>query len=395
MILVERPDLFRQEAKPSITFKETRDSLFKFFMLAGIPFIEGEKLKMPSGTFSVQDQEILLHDAIWYKPTARLLDIEVDGKAIYVFIVPEDYNNLDQRVRKKLIAFGQGQNLIVFDRYDCKTIGLDISGSKQWLKPLSKPILKIWAKKLFQKISDLKGDVTSSFNLNDLYEQIELHTSSQSSQTSLINAMRQESIALKTKLKKLTIKECFTVTDSHDSIIENLGALPESSSLFIEELVAKVINQVVKSIDLRQDYFKDLFRLKNGKIDLTNKDVFCSFIESQLSKKIYNLEVKCLGHGFLEITNLKSLQTLTLFINPSYSSRRPVVSVPESVSSKLKNLTVFSLLLQFKANSSNLIKTLGEVFILDSVHAYSRKYECTSRMQVYDSTLNSNYSLWG
>jgi hypothetical protein len=392
MVLLERPDVVKNEAKPSITFKETRDCLFKFFILCGVPFVESEKLVLPAKVWP-EEPDTILNQGIFYRPTAKLLGIEVNGKPIYVFIVPEDYDKLDQRVRKKLILFGTTNNIIVFDKYDCKSIGLDISGTKPWHKPLTKTILRLWAKKLFQKVGELKGEAKSKFNLNDIYDNIEVYSSSQSGQTSLINSMKEESTILRKKLRLATIRENFEVRDSHTDILDEFDQLTRFSSSFIEELVSFIMTDIISYIDLRQNKYKDIFRQKTGQVTITNKDIFGSFLQKELSKKRPNLSVSYLGHGLLEVRNEKTFQIVTLYINPSLTTKKSKIKLPKNIIPTLKTRLVFTLLLQFNPSTSKINRVLGEV-ILTSNYKELFEYDSDCKLQIFDSLINQKYSLW-
>lgn len=392
MVLIERPDVVKNEAKPSITFKETRDSLFKFLILSGIPFIESDKLTLPAKDLG-DETEVILNQGIFYRPTAKLIGIEVNKKPIYLFIVPEDYDKLDQRIRKKLILFGSQHNIVIFDKYDCKSVGLDVSGTKPWHKPLTKTILRGWAKKLFQKIGELKGEVTSKYNLNDIYSNIDLHCSSQSSKTSLINTMRDEVSILRKKLRLASIKEYFEVKPSHLGILNEMENINNLSSVFIEELVSFILSDIVQYIDLRQTKYKDIFRQKNGSIVITNKDTFGSFIQRELSKKRPNLEVSYLGHGLLEIKNDKTFQVVTLYINPSLSPKKTKIKLPKTIIPNIKTRLVFGLLLHFNESISKINKVIGEVLLISN-YKDLLEYDSDCKLQLYDSSINEKYTLW-
>lgn len=392
MVLVERPDVVKDGSKPSITFKETRDCLFKFFILSGIPFVESEKLVMPA-KMDKDDPDFVLNEGIFYRPTAKLSGIEINKKPIYIFIVPEDYDKLDERVRKKLILFGSSNNIIIFDKYDCKTIGLDISGTKSWHRPLTKTILKVWAKKLFQKIYELRGEVRSKYTLNDIYNNIEMYTNSETNQASLINLMKEQTSGLKKKLRLAAIKENFQVTESHSCILDEFNSLGNLSCQFIEELVSFIITDIVEYIDLRQTKYKDAFRLKNGTISISSKDSLGTLIQKELTKKRPNLSVSYLGHGLLEVKNQKTFQVVTLYLQPALTSKRGKIKIPKTTITSLNSRLVFTILLQFNSTTSKLNRVLGELLLISNYKELFT-YDASHRLQIYDSYIDKNYSLW-
>lgn len=392
-ISIDRPDSIKRGFKSALSFKEVKDCIFKFLMQSELSFTEGEKLSIPVEMRSKRtDDTILLQNSNYYTSTCRLNDIKIDNRNLYLLVVPTEYGRMESRQRNKIVALRCHYNIIIFDQADWEDVGLDIS-DKQWLKPLTRVMLRSLAKKLFEKIKELEGTITSKVTLNDVYKNIDTNTSTQSNQSSLINNLKDEVLGLKKRLRVYKIKENFKVSKNQENIVKELMLVSPLSVRWVEDTINNILNEVLRKIDLRQNLYKDLFRLKNGKVLVSNKDKLCEYITSILIKKRPNLDTQYLGNGFIEIQSKKTLQSLTLYMFPTTTEKIPVFEFSGEVIKKLKNRLVFTLVLNFLGTTSKVSRILGEIILLshyEGTFKYSKEY----RLRVFDSKVNNEYSLW-
>lgn len=392
-LTLDRPDVIKEESKPELTFKEVKDSLFKFLMLADIPFVDAERLTLASEYKSKSTEDtFLIRSGLYYTTTCKLKDLTVDGQSVHIIIIPDSYESLEYRQRNKIMALKKQHHIVIFDIADYKAIGLDISG-KEWLKPLTKSMLKLWAKKLFEKISKLGKNVKSKYTLNDVYKNIEANTAAQENKISRINSLEKENLALKQQLRSLLIKEHFSIKESNAVILESLSSINKMATLWIESIVNLILIDILEQVDLRQNKYKDLFRLKNGKIQTSNKDMLCEFLQSELSRRRPNLSVSYLGHGILLIKDSKTFEKLVLNITTTTANINPVVTLSKDLVSKLPSGLIYNLVLQFSNTQSKISRMIGDI-ILVSNYGELFKYDLNHRLQVYDSKVNKKYSLW-
>lgn len=389
---VYRPDIVKSEGKPTLSFKEVKESLIKFLMRAGIPFADSQSLPILNSYKSKVTEEQFEINNGSYPVSCKLLDISVDGKPVYIVVLPKSYMDLDNRQKNKLTLVRQRYKIVIFEESDWKQIGLDIS-EKEWLKPLSKATMKAWSRKLFEKISELGESVDSKYNLNDLYSRIEINTSKDETITSRINKLRQENLKLKRNLYLKHIEDNFKVVEDQLSVLDELTFLSQDSAEFIEQTIDTSIEDILTRIDPKKSKYKDYFRLDSGKIDYTNKDKLCEFVTTELSKIKPSLELTNHGYGIIEVRNKKTFQVVTLCLAPTKTKNIPSIKIPEQTVKKLKNNLVYNLVLQFNKNTSKIDRIIGDVTLLTN---YSNlfSFEPSRRLRVYDSKVVELYSLW-
>lgn len=386
----DRPDVSRKESKPKLTFKEVKDCLFKFLMQAGVKFTDPEILTISAPYKPTEEEEFNLERG-YYTSCCRLMNIKVDKKPVHIIVLSEKYDELENRQKNKILFLKKTHKIVIFDAKDWKDIGLNIS-DREWLSPLTKGQMKTWARKLFNKIGDL-GKVESDLTLNDLYEAIEKNTSPQLSRVSRINALEKEVLILKQSLRKKTISDSFVLKESHDRIIELLSLINEANSVWIEETVSFITQDILSSIDLRQNKYKDSFRLKNGKINPADKDKLTGLITLELERRKPNLSVTNLGYGLLEIQNKKTFQVVTVAIVPSVTSKIGVIELKPEAVKQLKTPLVFTLGLHFNQSNYKIDNITGDVIAVSHCANFF-KYDKDYRLPVFDSTQHKNYSLW-
>lgn len=369
-IPVDRPDVAKQ-SKPSLSFKEVRDCLFKFLMQAGIPFsgssfisictehklkvkstenpydklapgmelvekyngrskeehreyVEGLIIQYNMGVSDISYKELqreinrkpeyfytLCQNG--YSTTCKLENIDVDGEPVYVVVLEKAFRDLDDRKRKRLTYLMKQYNIIIFDEQDWRGIGLDIS-DKKWLKALTKKMLKAWAKKLFKKLQYLDGEINSSFTLNDVFTNLDKKVATKADASAVLDRLKRENLQLKVSCNKLELSKKFIVTDSHTKIIRKLVSVDRKSVKSIEDTMQFIINEINK-INLRYSTYKAIFRTGSGKINISNSDRLAEFIGTELETRKKALLVDNLGKGVLLIRNTKTLQSIVVWLS--------------------------------------------------------------------------------
>lgn len=390
---VDRPDIAKTDSKPELTFKEVKDSLFKFLMQAGIEFSDPERISLKTSVTDATTGEVINVDSIQYTTTCRLLDVFVDDKPVYVVVLPADYMDLTKRHRNKLSGLKKQYKIVTFDSQDLHKIRLDISG-KQWLKPLTKRMLKAWAKQLYNKISSLKGTVTSKKSLNDIYETIERNTTGQTKKKSLISNLEAENIDLRTRLRSRTIGDCFQLEEEHQKIIDSLVCINDSSTEWIEKLISFILEEIVLTLDIKNKDHKEFFCGNSKGVSFVNKNKVCEYVVRELKRKKQNLNVTDLGYGMLQVQNIKTFQVVTLLFNPTKSKKNNAICVNNNLVTKVDGPLVHALTLHFTTQQSKIYRIVGEVLLLTN---YTGSFNFTKkfRLPVYDSKLHKyQYKLW-
>jgi hypothetical protein len=327
---VDRPDVTKSAAKPELSFKEVKDSLFKFLMQAGVPFSEAEKLPIKTTLvkkektdnfvwkfdsrgrrYSAREEiehEFNLENHTFYKITCKLKDLTVNNLPVYVVTIPTKFEDMEQWKKNKIITIKKQHNIIIFDEYDWAKLNLDIS-DKNWLAPLTKGVLKSWARILFKKISQLGGEVSSKYNLNDLFSNIERNTkttkNNQSSEQLYLDRIQQ--LRLKLIEQELKYSSNFSLQPTHKKILSSFTELDLSSLLWIEDTLDLVVD-CISQVNLRQSKYKEHFRQANGKISPANSEVFASVVYDLLGKARRSLFIQNLGYGVLKIQNKTTFQ---------------------------------------------------------------------------------------
>lgn len=383
LVNVDSPDIVKSQYKACLSFKEVKDALFKFLQQADIPFSEGERLRLNT-QFNLKKFSINLSTQA-YSVDCKLNDITVDGQPIYIVVTSIPYENLNNGHRNRLIALGQEYKIVIFDETDWREIGLDIS-DKEWLKPLTAPLMRRWAKKLFKKISELGSSIESSFNLNDIFEAIARNTADVSYSSTYLE---KENFKLRKELRKEKLSRRFPITPHQDPLIEFLVNTNRSSSLFIQEVVGLVIDPILKSIDLRQSFFRDLLG-----VDITatpDRAKITTYVEQELSKRKQNISVINCGGGVLKIQSKKTFQSLILTLAISTSDKLPTLKIASDViqeGSGMFNLVLFFCKEKRKLNGIRCYVTLKN--LCSKKGGFTKEH----RLCIYNSKYKEPFKLW-
>ena len=326
-INVDRPDVIREASKESLSFKEVRDSFVKFLMLSEVPFVTAERLPVPID-FKYEERDewlgrkqkftVPLEKHVSYRATLRLQDLSVNGQPVYVVAVPFKLEDLKHSERNKILSIQRRYKVIVFDERDWIKLGLDIS-EKQWLKPLNRRTLKSWARLLFKKISDLQGEVQSDYTLNTLLHNIDRNVSSRGK---LIR--KDDYIAtLKTRLlkKELELEGLTNLSKQQVKVLKDIIGLEAASVKWVEELANSIITHCIQKVDISKKVYKDIFRQKNGKVNLMNAEAFTQLVYDYIDKNKQSLRPKVTGSGVLQIQDSRTFQTVTFIFKPTSSTR--------------------------------------------------------------------------
>jgi len=410
---VDRPDITKSQAKPKLSFKEVRDSLFKFLMQADVPFSEAERVPLKTiltrkekvdkpinyidddgkiRRTSIVTKEIPLDNHVFYKITCKLKDLTVNNLPVYIVTVPVKFEDLYQGQKNKLKTLREQHNIIIFDEYDWKKLKLDIS-DKNWLSPLTKGVMKSWSRMLFKKIAQLGGNIESKYTLNDLFTSIDKNTQPQKSNQSIEQVHSLQIQRLKVKLieQDLKYKQSITLKDTHCSILSEFVSLDSGSLEWIEETLSWIIKDCIKKVDLRRTVYKDKFRKTNGDISVTNPEAFASIVYDFITKtKKKKLIAQNLGYGILLIQDKTTFQTIYLSLFPTNSKKVKSVGLRGSITKS--NSLVFGLDIYFSKCKSTSTSIDGFIMLTQTCNKgynYSNNY----RMPI-PINKNNKCNLW-
>jgi hypothetical protein len=388
---VDRPDIAKN-VKPALTLKEVNDCVIKFLMLAEIPFSGKETLPLITefvyrkGTRYSESMSISQNS---YTVTCKLTGIKVDGKPVYIVVIPETLTELNNRHRNKLIKLVEQYKIVILDYGDWHSAGLDIS-DKKWLKPLNRRALKSLARKIFNKIAKL-GDVTSDITLNQVFESINNNTGRKS--------LEKENFNLKCKVRELFIREKFNVEDTHSKVIQAMTRLNSDSLSFIAKTCDDAVGDL-GDVDLKKKRFKDLFRLKNGKVTFLDKELIASYVYSTIDcKKNKNIDIENLGYGVLRIRNKRTFQVVTLAFTCSSSKGARPLALPKGVVDKIRGSLLFNIHVIVPRSGSKVSEVVSYVILADGRKGVKGSYSFTGKdkLPVYHSFRKgglSRYTLW-
>jgi hypothetical protein len=386
---IDRPDVIKRQGSPTLTFKEIKDALFKFLMQTEIRFASFEKVNLPVEFRSKTDgTSFIINNTTYYTVTCRLLDIKVDNHPVYVVVIPTAQFELEKRQLSKLLYLKKMYKIVVFDKEDCKQVGIDIS-DKSWLGSLNKNILKKWSKLLFQKISQLGSNVESKYNLNDIYRKIDNNAGKTGESSSKVTIFKQEGLELKYKILKNKLEYIFPKLKTYPvETLTYLAKIDKGSSEWLETLFNYILQQIVRKIDLRKNYYKDFFRRKNGEIDIANKEKICELVGQVLSKKL-KMDITNLGYGTLRIQDKKTFQTSYIIFESTKSETTRGIKLNENLLRKINSNVFHYLNLTFFEKSGKLYQAKGYLFTTDKHKNYK-----DSQLQIYDSEKLEKYQIY-
>jgi hypothetical protein len=331
---LDRPDIAKRSHKQQLSFKEVRDCLFKFLMQAGIPFTGPQVLTIES-QFEAKSGEIVTitkHNS--YTVNCKLKGITIDGEPVYVVVLPYKFVELEARQRAKLQMLFEQYKVIMFDEKDWKGFGLDIS-DKKWLKPLTKRILKAWARKLFSKFNKVGEDVNSKFALSEVLESIDKKTSKTSHRSS-IDQLKKENFKLKSAFRYHLFQEEFgeEVLDSHAPIVDELTNLSDDFLKELEGLV-RFITEKLRNYKIYNYYGRDpsfpseLCNVEEGLIYLTSPNNPAELVNLILLD-FPKYETVCITNNLIQINNKKTLQESYLYISKHARSNNTELRIGDS-----------------------------------------------------------------
>lgn len=366
---LDRPDIAKAIAKRELSFKEVKESFFKFLYQVGLPFNLDTKLEIINNYENRDDGNVYKIRAGYYNASCKLEDITVNGKPVYIILLSKNYNNIDLRQKNKLLVLSHTHNLIIFDKEDWSSFN-DIE-HKQWLKPLTKSILRRWAKVLYHRIHKLGGQVKVQQDLNDLYKNINNNYNKKSSILDLKEENKQLKIQLRVSLfSNLNIE----TKDTHYSIIESLCGLNHSSSIWIES----VIKTIIKS-----------FKHKKTPLDLNLlSDVFEKDIIRQLKSNLKTIHIEKVSENLFKFINTTTLQSFSLFIGKNTKE----LKINKLALNKLDDLIFCLVFDSSKVNN----KILSLMLLKDNYSKITSNYciyASNRLLYVYNSSHNMEYSL--
>jgi len=383
---IDRPDIAKTQSKAKLSFKEVKDSIFKFLMQTGIPFTESVRLYIKN-EYTLQDSNTYTNaKGMYYTSTCRLDSIKVAGEPVYVIVVQGDYGDLPYRQRNKLTLLRQHHHIVILDESDCRAVGINVT-DRSWLKPLNKRLLKAWSRKLFEKISKL-GNVETNLTLNDLYSRIDFYTAKLKGTDSLLNMLMSERDELRFKLHVKNFELRGPVYPTQLPIIKALSSMPIGSVSWVEDVLHFILVDILFVEDWDRPTYQRLVRSRN-KIDLS--EMICKHVKDVLQLKRPQFSVTNLGKGFLEIRNRKTFQAMTVRLGASFSDKVGSTAVPKSILDRINTPLVSSF--NIKAGPSALDSINTELFLLSNSSSTSR-YSAKYRLEVYneyDNEFSLNY----
>ncbi|RKZ94979.1 MAG: hypothetical protein DRQ40_04670 [Gammaproteobacteria bacterium] len=385
---IDRPDVIKNESKKSLSFKEVKDSLVKFLMQAEIPFQGAERLPVSIDLVYRelgQKAELSLEHHVSYKATVRLQGVKVNRRPIYVIAVPFELEELTHSERNKILALQSTFNVIVFDERDWTKLGLDIS-EKNWLSPMTRKVLKSWARILFTKITNLAGPaaVESDFTLNDLFSNID-----KNAQSKLKKVSDRRIHDLKTRLlrKELELDGYNSLSKPQENLLESLVTLDQSSILWVEEVINSIVAKALLPVNTRKREFKDIFRQNNGKFSLRSPEKFGQIVYDYISTNRKTLSVEILGPGILTIQDKRTFQKITLVLVPTTTKKLPATAI-KGIKKKAGQGLGFVLELKFVANSCKI-----EKLNVYAVCLTNKSHGALNRLNI-QSSLKDGIYLW-
>lgn len=349
LVDIDRPDVIRDESKEYLSFKEVKDSLVKFLMQAEVPFQGAERLpiviQLKYNELGQNDKSSIdLSHHVDYKATLHLEGIKVDKRPIYVLAVPLRIEDLKHSERNKILMLQRAINVIVFDENDWIKLGLDISG-KNWLRPLTKKVLKSWARLLFAKITALGGHIESDFTLNDLFNNIDENVGSKKQ---LIEEQKVKDLKARLIQRELQVEGQKSFSSEQDLVFKSVVELNSTSVNWLEETINSVIFHALKPVDLRAKTYKDFFRGRTGSINPVSAESFGKLVYDYINSSRKSLEAEIKGPGVISIQDKRTFQKTTLVLVPTKSKRPFSISTPKETSGQALG---FVLELKFKENS--------------------------------------------
>lgn len=388
---VDRPDVAKAESITKLRFDSVKACLFKFLMQSGIDFTEPQKLNLSNTFYSkITGDEVTLNSAAFYTVNCKLEGITIDDRPVYIIILPEEYLNLENRVKNKIIQLKQQHKVIVFDKADWLGLGLEIE-DKEYIKPLGKAILKSWARLLFKKMVEI-GKVKADFNLNDLFEKIEFNTSSQVSTQTVISSLKKENQQLKYTLIFKNIEKYFTINKNTELVIDDISTLSQPSVLWIEEIGNEVLN-FIQSLDLKKTEYRDIFRNTQGKILLDDKEKITQYLCKSFKNLRPHIKVDCIGSGLIQFQNNKTLQKVVFCISCTKLKDVYQLKIDKDTLKKIESSLFFHLSLHFGAINNKIDKIKVEGLILSN-YIKPFIYDKSVRLPLYDSDRTENFSLY-
>lgn len=373
----DRPDVAKAIAKKKLTFKEVKDSFFKFLYQAGIPFSHGNKLYIVTDFEDKKEGNIYNVRAGYYTANCKLENISVDGKPIYVVLLSSTYGDLELRQKNKLKLLSKTHNLVIFDKSDWSSFN-NIE-DKEWLKPLTKSILKRWAKVLFERIGELNGVVKSKYNLHDIYERIDQNYN-ESFKKQAIEALSDQNKQLKYQLRVSLFSQVLEVKEHHYPIIEQLSKVNESATEWIEKCMASLIKA-----------------FKNKKLLVADEalvfDVFEKEIFKEVRKDIRELELVTLAESLYSLKSTKTFQSFNVFVG--FQSPVQGIKIPKLALEKLDSKVIYGIILE-KKDKAVPVRILSAIFLKDSFNKETANYCLFTPNRLlynYESGLDRKYSL--
>lgn len=395
---VDRPDVLREVSNESLSFKEVRDSLVKFLMVAGVPFSTAKRLSVPIN-FSykepgqVEKSKVSLAKHVSYRATLVLEGLTVDGQKVHIVAVPFKLEDLSHSERNKILSIQRMFKVILFDERDWIKLGLDIS-DKQWLKPLLKGTLKSWARLLFKKISELEGEIQSEYTLNTLLHNIDRNVSRNGKVITRDNYVEN----LKTRLmtKELELRGYSSLSKQQLKVLKEIVGLESASVRWVEDLADSIIRHCITKVDLSQKVYRESFRQKNGKISLANPEAFSQLVYDYISANKHSLKAKVTGSGIVQIQDSRTFQTAT-FVFKVTTSTRGLGQVTLDTSNCTSTTHDLGFLLELSAvpkrgSQSNKVKEIG-ASIFKFQKSKSLKLNKADRLETL-SSIKEGFYLW-
>jgi len=367
----DRPDIAKTLGHKHITFKEVKDSFFKFLYLADIPFKNGTKLYIVKEFEDKNEGTVYNINAAYYTATCQLEGITVGGKPVYIILLNSNYADLEFRQRNKIKTIKNSHNLIVFDKKDWESFNLD-DPDRSFLRPLTKLLLKRWSKSLFERIVELNSIVKSTFTLNDVYSNIESNTAKDQDKEQ-INYLSIKNKFLENQLRLSLFSKTFDVTKDHYPIIESLTALNDHDAEYIES----AIKHTIKSTRSLKKRLTDL---------LVIPDQFDKVILPKAFSTLKDCEFKRLSKNIFEVSNPKTFQRFTLALLTSDKS----LDLDNTALSKLTSPLIFGIKIKPNRNISTFIT-------LKSLKNSENKLSCSFHVKKllfnYEAGIDKEYSL--
>lgn len=383
---VDRPDIVKEVAKKQLSFKEVKESFFKFLLRANIPFSNEDTRLSIFNTFESRISGASHSvESAFYTATCRLEGIKVNKAPVYVIVLNTCYRDVPHRQRNKLLTLKKHYNLIIFDKDDWSSFDLKISDIP-WLDRISKSTTKRWVKSLFKKITSLGGKVEATYTLNDVYEHLDAVYGYD--KAARLEGLLEENKTLRAELFIALFSGLYEVNKRNIASVKDLADLNEKSLKWVEKTVSLLISEL-HSVNFRSKAFQKAIS-RHRLMGAPESENLLAYLTYKMSK--HSLSVTRLAPNIYTLQSLDTFQELTVHFDFLSKESARVISLGKEVSTRLKG-TLISISLTIPKVPSKL-GNIGVYLVSKSKVPRKGVVAKDSCVKVYDPEVDKVFNLW-